>query len=573
MVFMNAKNNLEPWAISNLQDMIDASGNNEINIVVALGRLGANLPSVGSWSGTYLFKVTPNLVPITTNAIPNVTGIGGYPDNVDMGTAEAVLEFVQFAMSHYPAQHYMLIMWGHGMGWRAVLAKETFRELLNGNSYGAVAYAKPNVSQWVPSSSIYPRSSRSTTYSGSSGSTYSGNSASGSGNSASSNAMGREGSSRFYATGPGDTASARQSLPTDEYHSPTNEHSASEQVYVTYKLVSKKLGEPQTSYSLPLPGGQARVPQHVMRVRTKEVPIGIATPVAIDNGFLQAPPVRAISPDDVTGHHIDNRELEDALKKAVGQDHLDVLGFDACLMAMAEVDYAFRDEARYLLASEEEEPDAGWAYKPILKFLNKYPNAQPSSVSSAIVSAYRDKYMRQGKATLSAFSLADATKVANSVDTLTGALLVNLPKNVALIGQTRASLPSYGNQDSAYFPYVDLRTFANGLLDRHPNAAIAASATAVAKAVTSGIAANFASPDRIRGFGSRGVAIYFPTNLATFEGQPAYQPSNKQPHPVEFVLEHNWSKFLLQYLSYTANLKREQQAPRHTVGPRQASPP
>ena len=42
---------------------------------------------------------------------------------------------------------------------------------------------------------------------------------------------------------------------------------------------------------------------------------------------------------------------------------IDIIGFDACFMSSFEVAHALRPYARYMLASEETEPNKGWDYK------------------------------------------------------------------------------------------------------------------------------------------------------------------------------------------------------------------
>src|ERR1700681_4764617 len=71
---------------------------------------------------------------------------------------------------------------------------------------------------------------------------------------------------------------------------------------------------------------------------------------------------RAIAFDDQAKDFLDNMELKRALgemKKLLGRP-LDIIGFDACLMAMLEVNYQIMATARYAVGSEEEEPGNGW---------------------------------------------------------------------------------------------------------------------------------------------------------------------------------------------------------------------
>ncbi|CAN0390667.1 unnamed protein product, partial [Phaeothamnion confervicola] len=75
-------------------------------------------------------------------------------------------------------------------------------------------------------------------------------------------------------------------------------------------------------------------------------------------------------------------QLKDALStaQAATGKKLDILGFDACLMASTEVAYELRDQAKYLVGSQEVEGAEGWPYNLILD-----PNAlQAMSMSAAI---------------------------------------------------------------------------------------------------------------------------------------------------------------------------------------------
>ena len=56
-----------------------------------------------------------------------------------------------------------------------------------------------------------------------------------------------------------------------------------------------------------------------------------------------------------------------------GGVQFDFIGFDACLMATAEVAYALDPYADYLIAPEESEPGEGWAYKNWLTMLAEDP--------------------------------------------------------------------------------------------------------------------------------------------------------------------------------------------------------
>jgi len=73
--------------------------------------------------------------------------------------------------------------------------------------------------------------------------------------------------------------------------------------------------------------------------------------------------------DDTSGgDKITMPELEYALSAISVQmgKNIDIVGMDACLMAMTEVAYQIKNHADILVASEENEPGDGWPYDTIL---------------------------------------------------------------------------------------------------------------------------------------------------------------------------------------------------------------
>jgi len=57
---------------------------------------------------------------------------------VNMGDPEALSDYVKWGMKQYPANHYMLVIWDHGQGWRSILNSllRRHRMLLKSRSIG-----------------------------------------------------------------------------------------------------------------------------------------------------------------------------------------------------------------------------------------------------------------------------------------------------------------------------------------------------------------------------------------------------------------------------------------------------
>ncbi len=110
MVFINGKNNLEPYALKDMNEMEQIGSTNKVNVVTETGLVSGygDMP----WTGTARFLIKKDA---DTNTItsPILANLG----KVDMGDYNSVVDFVNWAKATYPAKHYMLVIWNHGSGW------------------------------------------------------------------------------------------------------------------------------------------------------------------------------------------------------------------------------------------------------------------------------------------------------------------------------------------------------------------------------------------------------------------------------------------------------------------------
>ncbi|UCE37766.1 MAG: hypothetical protein JSW00_00515 [Thermoplasmata archaeon] len=87
-------------------------------------------------------------------------------------------------------------------------------------------------------------------------------------------------------------------------------------------------------------------------------------------------------------------ELKCALENIedyLGRD-LDLIGFDACLMAQMAVMYQIRNSVDYAVASGYTEPNDGWPYKKILPYLVSNPQMGPVELGTVIANEYVESY-------------------------------------------------------------------------------------------------------------------------------------------------------------------------------------
>ena len=106
MVYMSGDNDLSPFVTKNLDEMQSAGPSGGVNLLVLADQAGD--------SDSHLYKVwhkgleDKGLLPIWLKR----------PDEASMGRSETLRSFLDWAMKNYTANHYLLVIWGHGSGWK-----------------------------------------------------------------------------------------------------------------------------------------------------------------------------------------------------------------------------------------------------------------------------------------------------------------------------------------------------------------------------------------------------------------------------------------------------------------------
>lgn len=422
MVYMNAKNNLEPFSFRNFNQMNRIGSTDKVNVLVEFGRpqrhyTPASLPE-GNWSKTLRFRVEKDKRALEANAIGDL-------GKVDMGRGKTLTDFVAWCKENYPAKHYMLVIWDHGQGWRFQTALRV---------------------------------------------------------------QGAENRSRLKS------------------------------------LREKML---QQTPRLDRPGNKATLPED-------EVVLGV---------------VRHISLDEDTGNKLYNRDMQDSLRHLLGEDKLDVIGFDACLMSMIETAFAIREIAKVQVASQELEPGTGWDYSLWLKALTDNPSMDEKELARTVIAAYKVAYNNGNDTTMAAVDLAQITRLAASVSSFAKLADAGLDQNLAEVKKARTACLTYA--PDYYLPYIDLGLFLDKIAAGQVSPALKQQALAARAAMKDVVLENYAAPTRQGEYGSSGLSIYFPESKAAFDADPdheGYLPSNTY-YPVEFVSKYSWSQFLGSYFS------------------------
>jgi hypothetical protein len=112
MVYMSADNDLEGYVIPDIETELAPTGSSaDVQVVALVDRGPGYDTSYGDWQTTKLFHVTQGMTAASKNAVADW-------GERDMADPRTLTEFVTWARSAYPADHYALYFWGHGWNWR-----------------------------------------------------------------------------------------------------------------------------------------------------------------------------------------------------------------------------------------------------------------------------------------------------------------------------------------------------------------------------------------------------------------------------------------------------------------------
>jgi hypothetical protein len=209
--------------------------------------------------------------------------------------------------------------------------------------------------------------------------------------------------------------------------------------------------------------------------------------------------------DDTNGgDKITMSELEDALSAITAQlgGKVDILGMDACFMAMTEVAYQIKDYADLLVSSEESEPNEGWPYDTILSQLVSNPFMSSEELATDIVDKYIYSYPFSN-VTQSAIDLSYVDTLASQLSNLALAIMSDslIPKSKYILAA--ASSQHYGDYD-----FTDLYDLCNNLLIYSNSLSVKNMVLSIQQTLDLAVIKSGYSGVEVSR--SRGLSIYFP---------------------------------------------------------------
>ncbi|MFA6092583.1 MAG: clostripain-related cysteine peptidase [Elusimicrobiota bacterium] len=112
LVYINGKNNLEPFGLKDVNEMEQVGSTDKVNVVVEMGRIAGSQGPDARWKGVRRYLIEKDADPdrITSKVLEKF--------KADMGDSRHLLDFARWGMKTFPAKRTMLIVWNHGSGWK-----------------------------------------------------------------------------------------------------------------------------------------------------------------------------------------------------------------------------------------------------------------------------------------------------------------------------------------------------------------------------------------------------------------------------------------------------------------------
>ncbi|MBI5959309.1 MAG: thrombospondin type 3 repeat-containing protein, partial [Chloroflexi bacterium] len=121
MVYMAADNDLEGFAVADINEMEFVGSTEGVNVIVQVDRAELYDTSNEDWTEARRYFITrdTNLSQIASEQVGDKIG------ETNTGDPESLIDFVTWTAETYPAERYALIIWDHGGSWLGVATDES----------------------------------------------------------------------------------------------------------------------------------------------------------------------------------------------------------------------------------------------------------------------------------------------------------------------------------------------------------------------------------------------------------------------------------------------------------------
>jgi len=268
--------------------------------------------------------------------------------------------------------------------------------------------------------------------------------------------------------------------------------------------------------------------------------------------------------------------FEDAMVKL--NQPIDIVGMDACLMAMIEICYALKDSTKILVGSENVEMGDGWNYGEILTRLNTANgNLSPEELARVSVAKYQSLYIQSDPMfTQSAIKIENIVQLKDCLNQVV--LDLDQLKNLSAIVASKLISGAVSSSICFQRDYVDIGNFLDKLYGLSVSyvavyqnflhevlyqkmvatlAALQRDIQMTKKALSNAV---LATSSGINILGASGLSIYLPNNFPATTLSSIYFQS-------VFAKKSLWSHFLTMFCrrdqSLETKLISEQAVPLH----------
>jgi hypothetical protein len=259
------------------------------------------------------------------------------------------------------------------------------------------------------------------------------------------------------------------------------------------------------------------------------------------------PLIKSLAFVDHPQSYLTNKGLKKSLQDGCkfiknGKGKIDIVGMDACEMNMVEIGYEIRESANFLVASQDGIPDASWPYDQILRQLVGSPNILPRDLACLTATTYVYSYQEylDQPVTLSVMNLDDSERMVSLFKKFTEELKRSKtdPGLRRAIVSARRLTRSFGQNQ-----FADIVHFCQLLAETQGSRDLGTAALEFSAQFKSFIASKEASNDELN---CNGTSVYFP------EYDPARYDHQKRLAKLygelDFAHHTKWDEFLTELL-------------------------
>jgi hypothetical protein len=264
---------------------------------------------------------------------------------------------------------------------------------------------------------------------------------------------------------------------------------------------------------------------------------------------------------DASSHSVlGDHQIADALRACAKQlpdgQNLEILGFDSCVMSMAEVWCEMTGSAKIGIASEASLPYLSWPYDGFLPRLLKRPDAKPTDVAEMLIEAFTHFYADHPHkyVNLSATDLTRTDQLKQAIKPLAEALekASANPQHRQSIFTARNYCPMYDEQG-----FIDLGCFCQFLEITMPDTPVSRACGPARKAIKElVISSGYSPPNPNKKIAqSTGISVWLPPWIQNpkayaIEKDRAEAYLANDYSQLQFVQATGWDKFLANFRYY-----------------------